>query len=295
MSQVARRFSVASLLASLCRSGRPAPALCVLSTQDGEWRGALPDQAHIHEGWEIKILARGAIRWRSPAGDHHLRAPALLATPPHIVHAPIFFKDLTHPESLVVFLCEGRKLDLSTPFRAEPESLVLSGGQQRRLAQRLGASCACFLDSWGEVACPAQDKLRELQETCRSARALLLLAVLALISTEPNPSAAAGGNSIVAQACEYMERRYFDSGLTVQEVARAIGRTATHLATVFQAETGVGVRQTLVRLRLERAQRLLTHGTFSVKEVAHLTGWRTPQYFASCFHARFGHAPSRQA
>ena len=75
-------------------------------------------------------------------------------------------------------------------------------------------------------------------------------------------------------------------------MAKEVGLSPTHLAASFKKATGQPLWQTLIGIRLDRANSLLQGGQYSIKEVAALTGWSNQLYFSSAFRRRYGHPPT---
>lgn len=101
--------------------------------------------------------------------------------------------------------------------------------------------------------------------------------------------------SLTGAARYYIERNYYQTTLTVENVASHVGVTVGHLANVFKKDGLPTVRQYIVKIRMEHALRLLCYKRYSVKEVAAMTGWNCPFYFSNCFRRHFGIPPSQAA
>jgi AraC-like DNA-binding protein len=96
-----------------------------------------------------------------------------------------------------------------------------------------------------------------------------------------------------ARAEAVLYREYYRNDLDVGEVARMVGLSTSHLARLFKRRTGRSLHQTLIAIRLRRAQELLRDPELSIKEVAALTGWSNQLYFSSAFRACHGVAPTQ--
>lgn len=102
---------------------------------------------------------------------------------------------------------------------------------------------------------------------------------------------AAAHRRAVERARETMAARY-DERLTLDEIARDTGYTATHLCEVFRREVGMTIHRYLSRLRLLVALEGL-EGAPSLTRLAYEVGFSTPSHFATAFRHEFGHPPSR--
>ncbi len=78
---------------------------------------------------------------------------------------------------------------------------------------------------------------------------------------------------------------------TSEELAARVGLSASRLAHLFKAETGLSPRQYLVHLRLHAALALLATTSLSVKEVMHRVGVCDRSYFNRLIRKHSRHAP----
>ncbi len=87
-------------------------------------------------------------------------------------------------------------------------------------------------------------------------------------------------------------RENYDREIGLAETAAAVGVSAGHLARVFRVSTGGSVGATLARIRLERAQQLLSDSDHPVGTIAGMVGFDSRHYFNAFFRARCGMTPS---
>jgi len=79
--------------------------------------------------------------------------------------------------------------------------------------------------------------------------------------------------------------------LTRAEVARRAHCNANYLSSLFTSHLGIGFRDYLNRVRLERAKRLLRNTTQTIGEIAFGTGFEDQSYFNRRFRAATGMTP----
>lgn len=96
---------------------------------------------------------------------------------------------------------------------------------------------------------------------------------------------------LAARVLDYMGNHYFHSDLSVNDIARFAGVSPQYLNTVLRRKTTCGIRQNLIRIRLEHAAELLENPDYTVKDAAALTGWKSPFYFGNSFRRRYGISP----
>jgi AraC-like DNA-binding protein len=88
-------------------------------------------------------------------------------------------------------------------------------------------------------------------------------------------------------------RAHLDRPLPVAELAEVAGMSRAHFSRVFAAATGLPPAEYVLRCRLEGAARLLVHvARLPVKEIAALTGFADPNYFAKAFRRHYGINPT---
>lgn len=81
--------------------------------------------------------------------------------------------------------------------------------------------------------------------------------------------------------------------LPVEELARISGLSRAHFSRVFAASEGMPPAEFVLQKRLQRAVKLLTKtADLPVKEVAILSGFEDPNYFAKVFRRVFGASPT---
>ena len=123
-----------------------------------------------------------------------------------------------------------------------------------------------------------------------AAHALGLLALLD-VSRHERQRRSPVGNAI-AQARRAMEE-VEGREQPMPELARALGVAYSHFRREFRRRTGVSPRQYLLRVRMQRALRLLGSTDETLKQIADRLGFSSPYHLSTAFKKRFGLAPSR--
>ncbi len=78
------------------------------------------------------------------------------------------------------------------------------------------------------------------------------------------------------------------------EIADRVGLSARQLERLFKQHFGLSPSRFYLRLRLERARRLLRQTPMPVTEVAFACGFETASHFAKCYREMFGVRPSEE-
>lgn len=94
------------------------------------------------------------------------------------------------------------------------------------------------------------------------------------------------------QAMLYVEDHYSE-GVTVEEIASAVGLDRTYLYRIFRAKLGVSPREYLLGVRLERAADLLRDSELPIAEVGAETGFHDASHFYKSFSSKYGVTPKQ--
>jgi AraC-like DNA-binding protein len=236
--------------------------------------------AHFHSDWEFRIVLLGRLPW--PGGPEPNHPRCLIIPPGHTHHE--MERDAPPRQTVILVLGNNGTWQFSENMQRCAFG-VADPGLQRRLGGLPNDVMNAFADDDRVLDQP--DVRAFWESRVRS----LLLAFLADM-TRPISPARHEPDDIVARARQFIAAEHSRSDLTVADIASAVGCTPTHLAHVFRRVTAKTVRRTLIEYRLERAAGLLKTGEYLVKEVAWLTGWRSPFHFSNSFAKRFGRRPS---
>lgn len=79
--------------------------------------------------------------------------------------------------------------------------------------------------------------------------------------------------------------------ISLTSVAEELGVTAAYLSTVFHREMGSSYSQTLLRIRMENAAKLLSDTQLKVREIAQAVGFPSAKHFTHVFGQYFHCSP----
>ena len=88
-----------------------------------------------------------------------------------------------------------------------------------------------------------------------------------------------------------MEEHLADDTFTVEELGELIGMSRSQLHRKLTAIIGQSPKKMIKTMRLQRALDLLKKQAGNVSEIAYMTGFSSPGYFASSFREEFGITP----
>lgn len=93
-------------------------------------------------------------------------------------------------------------------------------------------------------------------------------------------------------AIDYMERNYAQK-ITVEELARLSGYSASHFTRMFRQMYDLSPIQYLNRLRIQHAKNLLRAEQYTLSEIAQRCGFSSVYYFSRCFKQITGATPKK--
>ena len=79
--------------------------------------------------------------------------------------------------------------------------------------------------------------------------------------------------------------------LTIPDISKKVGLNEFKLKLVFKQVFGIGVFETLIQARMQKARSLILETDKPIKEVACLTGYERITGFISAFRKHFGYTP----
>ena len=93
----------------------------------------------------------------------------------------------------------------------------------------------------------------------------------------------------------YIEDHLGDPSLDNSRLARELGVSEVYFRRLFAQATGASPRQYLLRLRMEKAKRLLCETPLTVGEIASRVGFGSVYHFCRTFRERTGQTPTEYA
>ena len=96
---------------------------------------------------------------------------------------------------------------------------------------------------------------------------------------------------LVQKAVELV-RKYYDQGLTLEEIAGRLFVSEEYLSSQFKKETGTGFTETVRHYRIERIKGLLLNTRLKLNQIAELTGYADPKYMSRVFKEEVGVLPT---
>jgi len=123
-------------------------------------------------------------------------------------------------------------------------------------------------------------------EAMRAILALLLVDLARLLA--PDARKASPGSPLLREVFAAIDRCFAEPGVSLAAVARAVGRSPSHVTAVVRRETGMTVLEWLTQRRMAEARRRLAETDENVAVVADRVGYPDPAYFARLFRREHG-------
>ena len=166
----------------------------------------------------------------------------------------------------------------------------LTGEERAALAQ--AAPCLPLTQAMDECAALARSVSLADEPERRPVLTAVARAALSLYCAEASHAATRPpGHPAVRQARAIARQRACE-GLGAAELAREVGVSPEHLVRLFSRELGTTPGAYLRAERVAHAVQLLAHTGLSVAEIAHQSGFATPQHLAHCLRAATGLTPT---
>ncbi len=99
------------------------------------------------------------------------------------------------------------------------------------------------------------------------------------------------GRTKITRGAVMLEERYLEN-ISIDEIADACYMSVSLFRKLFFDCYGMSPVKYRNKLRIDRAQMLLSEGDLSVAEVAELSGFKNPSYFCRLFKKMTGHSPT---
>ena len=100
---------------------------------------------------------------------------------------------------------------------------------------------------------------------------------------------------LLKKLLDYVDERISDPDLSIEDICLNVGISRTQLYRKIKALTDLSMAEMIKKMRLRRAQQLLTDKKFNVTESCFMTGFTDTSYFRKCFKVEFGVSPSDYA
>ncbi len=257
------------------------PGVCRRWRCEAGWKWSRP-VSEVPPEQELWLVWAGRGRMRAADGERSMRPGFCAWMRPGSSYAAAQEGDDLLGITSIRFRFQNRAVDLAAAY---PEfydawDLAYVDAVTRRIVEIVGAGDA--------YPCP------EVQETA----GLLLAGLLSDLPSRFAPGAGRVPSATERQHREAVQRvvRRIEEGfsrpLSVAALAREAGYSPTHFSVLFKKIAGETAEAMIVRMRIDRAGRLLCHTGLSIGEIADRTGYRDVYFFSRQFKSKTSLTPT---
>lgn len=251
--------------------------LCPIAYSQYEDRGKR--SSHIHDGYEIGLYFNDKIHIENGITRENVTAPFLAVHRPYTVHNAFSISNQKHLRIILYFREElfwgidENVFSLSRIFKDDLTLIKLSGYDAFRLDKLLSVM---------------------VSEENVSTQKYLLLALISEIQTlipETEQLGKIGNGHYISNVVKYISENYCEK-IDIGELASMNYVSVRKLNSDFKIHTKTTVHEMLLRVRLQKASKLLYDGS-SVSNAAYDCGFVNVSHFIRVFKKYFGITPSK--
>lgn len=97
---------------------------------------------------------------------------------------------------------------------------------------------------------------------------------------------------MISEGLDFIRNHYAEN-ITLDDVSRAVGRSASYFKKILREEMGLSFTEYLTRTRMEASERLLRDPSLSLAEIAQQIGYGDQSYFGKLFRQYYGITPAQ--
>jgi len=92
---------------------------------------------------------------------------------------------------------------------------------------------------------------------------------------------------------QYLQEHYTEPQFTVEQICKQMHISRSSLQRSFQQHLGMTAKGYILKLRMQKAQEMLSTGRYTVKAIAHSCGFEDEKYFSRAFKQIYGYPPQQ--
>lgn len=248
-------------------------------------------------GYRIVYLGEGRLHCKTKGGFKIYERPCFLVIPPLTVSGLRYGDD-----------CRGYCIDIGSGLFDELSAKVRERGLLRFPDEKISIFLLSekekapfhfvirtLIAEWNEKRTGFRDIIRlKLQELCIGFARLEKKEFLPFSETGESPGSEFDirtGAKKIRDICAYLEASY-DKPLSLEDIARESGFSASYLSRYFKAKTGLCLFDYINRLRIKRACYLLKNTDKKIIEIAYDAGYNNLSFFNRIFRRTMRCSPA---
>ncbi len=226
---------------------------------------------HYHQLYEIYFITQGTCSYFIDNRTYHLKPGDLALIPEGIIHNTVY-QNTGHSRMLINCVSDY------IPASARPTSFLYRNPKITEQIQDIFNAIEqeyTYPDHFSEEAIICQIKL-----------------LFFLLARHSNTyTSAEKGNEMITRAAAYLQQ-HFQEDISLPGIARFAAVSPEHFSRLFKKETGLGYREYVNQLRLQKAEQLLKQSSgASIAEIAAECGFADSNYFSVKFKKMYGVSP----
>jgi len=243
------------------------------------------ESTHTHEDYEIYYLMSGKRRFFIHDTVYFLEKGGFALLKSNIVHQTLKLGKDAHERAAIYFPHDYMK----TLFPDEYEEIVKLFDDPCIAIQPGAIEYIETLMSHIEAEYEMGDKYSKMLIRCYLRE---LLVFLSRSRASGKGLSIPGGNTVIEQATRYIVQNY-NKNITLEDVSEYVHLSSGYFSKKFKAETGIGFKEYLLKIRIQKASQMLYESKKSITEIAFECGFNDSNYFGDAFTRVMGMSPSK--
>ncbi len=255
-------------------------------------QGNKPQIPHRHDFFELHYITEGEIVTNTDGVANKYKPNEYYLMPPYVMH----YHSHENPPNY-------DHVGLALRWKFERTSNAYTNPEINRMVNILNNAMTTSVQDEGQTIIHMLQKMIEMseQENTQTEQKLLFVSFLMALTrvyaiqqrsymNKVTPSKA--GQKILNAAIEYIELNCASS-LTVEEIAQNVHISYSHLSRLFTKYTFDSINDYIIRVRIDRAQRMLLTSDATISNIAKQVGFSSVSYFSNTFKKRNGMSPKQ--
>ena len=240
-------------------------------------------EGETHDSWELMLINSGKHVIKN-SGKAFVLEPSQA-----FLHKPLSYHGTLGPygyssASIVSFTCNnssalnkiaGRILDLNQ-YECSLFSNIITEGEALFKHDQ-----SSFWFSSTQSTTPKT----AAEQVIKNSLELLLISILRSVDDKENTEKSSNNPNVsllTTKIIDYLQNNYMNE-FSLEELSQALSYNPNYLCRIFKEDMGCSIVTYLTRIRVFKAQIMLSQGKIPIKEIAEMTGFSTIQYFNVLF------------
>ena len=250
-------------------------------------------KGEYHGAWEVYYVNFGEVTVEMESGTYVLSKEQFLIIKPYEFHK-LHANDIACSVYVFSFDCDCTEMDVVA------DKILYASANQISLITNIVSEGMVFLANKHFIPQLAENEkpgFASGQLTKVLLETFLIQTIRALLDTPAvtlKSETLQSEQTILQMATTYMKENVCKK-LSLEEIAKNIGYSVSHLCTVFKKNTGTSIIQYFITLRVKKAKQLIAESKLSLKEISEYMEYDSVQYFSAQFKKITGITPSQHA